>query len=97
VPVTSIIRTGDTAKIDLKVLSASNKGTLNEDASAMTGSWSQAGVGLPLNLQRRSQSAPPPTPPPGSQQGPSVISPDVLPDGISYSGAASENGWTARE
>lgn len=52
-PVTSISRAGDTVKLDLKVASVSYEGTLNKDASAMTGTWSQMGQSLPLNLQRK--------------------------------------------
>jgi len=53
VPVSSIARTGDTMKMDLKTVSISYEGTLNKDASAMTGSFSQGGANLPLNLQRK--------------------------------------------
>jgi len=53
VPVSSIARTGDTVKMDLKTVSISYEGTLNKDASAMTGSFSQGGASVPLNLQRK--------------------------------------------
>jgi enterochelin esterase family protein len=79
-PVTSITRTGDTVTLALKVLAASYQGRLNKDASAMTGSWNQAGVSQPLTMQRRLRSAPPPTPPVAMQRGSSVVSPEVSPD-----------------
>jgi uncharacterized protein len=49
----SIARTGDAVKMELKVLGASYEGTLNKDASAMTGTWSQGGGSLPLTVQRK--------------------------------------------
>jgi hypothetical protein len=52
-PVASIARTGDTVKMDLKVLSGSYEGTLNKDATAMTGTFTQGGMPLPLNMQRK--------------------------------------------
>jgi hypothetical protein len=52
-PVNSIARTGDTVKLDLKAVSISYEGTLNKDASAMTGNFSQGGGSLPLNLLRK--------------------------------------------
>jgi hypothetical protein len=52
-PVTSIARTGDSIKLDLKIISGSYEGALNKDASAMTGTFTQAGAPLPLNLQRK--------------------------------------------
>jgi len=52
-PVSSIVRTGDTVKLDLKTVSIAYEGTLNKDASAMTGNFSQGGGTLPLNLQRK--------------------------------------------
>jgi len=47
------VRTGDTVKLDLKTVSIAYEGTLNKDASAMTGNFSQGGGTLPLNLQRK--------------------------------------------
>jgi uncharacterized protein len=52
-PVTSIARTGDSVKLDLKVVSGSYEGTLNKDLSAMTGTFTQAGSPMALNLQRK--------------------------------------------
>jgi hypothetical protein len=52
-PVTSIARTGDAVKMDLKVISGSYEATLNKDGSAMTGTFTQAGTPMPLNLQRK--------------------------------------------
>jgi len=53
-PITSIARAGDTVKLDLKVISGSYEGTLNKDASAMSGTFQQGpGPGLPLTVQRK--------------------------------------------
>lgn len=52
-PVTSIARTGDTVKMDMKVISGSYEGTLNKDMSTMTGTFTQAGAPLPLTMQRK--------------------------------------------
>jgi hypothetical protein len=51
-PVASISRTGDTVKLDMKAVGCSYEGTLNKDATAMTGTFTQ-GDGVPLNLQRK--------------------------------------------
>jgi hypothetical protein len=51
-PVASVARTGDTVKLDMKAVGCSYEGTLNKDASAMTGTFTQ-GDGVPLNLQRK--------------------------------------------
>ena len=51
--VNSIARTGDTVKMDVKAVGGSYEGTLNKDASAMTGTWSQGGGSLPLTMQRK--------------------------------------------
>lgn len=51
-PVASIARTGDTVKMDVKAVGGSYEGTLNKDASAMTGTWSQGGGSIPLTVQR---------------------------------------------
>ena len=53
VPVASIARTGDTVKLEIKTVSISYEGTLNKDASAMTGNLIQMGMPVPLNLQRK--------------------------------------------
>lgn len=53
-PVTTISRDGDTVKLDIKAINGNYEGTLNKDASAMTGKWSQGGMpGLPLNVERK--------------------------------------------
>ena len=52
-PVAGIARTGDTVKLDLKAIGGSYEGTLNKDASAMTGTFTQGGSGIPLNLERK--------------------------------------------
>jgi hypothetical protein len=53
VPVASIARTGDIVKVDMKAVGCSYEGTLSKDASAMTGTFSQGGGSVPLNLQRK--------------------------------------------
>jgi hypothetical protein len=52
--VNSIARTGDTVKMEVKTVGGSFSGTLNKDASAMEGTWSQGGGTLPLTVQRKS-------------------------------------------
>jgi uncharacterized protein len=52
-PVASIARTGDTVKLDMKTVGMSYEGTLNKDASAMTGTLTQAGNPMALNMQRK--------------------------------------------
>ena len=52
-PVNSIARTGDTVKMEVKTVGGSYEGSLNKDASAMTGTWSQGGGSLPLTMQRK--------------------------------------------
>ncbi len=51
-PVASIARTGDKVKLDMKQIGCAYEGTLNKDASAMTGTFTQ-GDSIPLNLQRK--------------------------------------------
>jgi hypothetical protein len=51
-PVASISRMGDTVKLDMKAIGCSYEGTLNKDASAMTGTFTQ-GDGVPLTMQRK--------------------------------------------
>jgi hypothetical protein len=51
-PVASISRTGDTVKLDMKAFGCSYEGTLNKDASAMTGTFTQ-GDSVPLTMQRK--------------------------------------------
>jgi hypothetical protein len=53
-PVAGISHTGDTVKLDLKVLSGSYQGTLDKDASTMTGTFTQGSMpGMPLTMQRK--------------------------------------------
>ncbi|MGA2590515.1 MAG: hypothetical protein ABSH32_11400 [Bryobacteraceae bacterium] len=54
IPITTIARTGDSLKIDVKAVGGSYEATLNKDASTMTGTWSQGGGSLPLTVQRKS-------------------------------------------
>lgn len=51
---TSIARTGDKVKMDLKVINGGFEGTLNKDLTSMTGTWSQGPGSLPLTLTRKS-------------------------------------------
>ncbi len=51
--VNSIARTGDTVKLDVKIVGGTYEATLNKDASAMTGTWSQGGQQNPLTMQRK--------------------------------------------
>jgi hypothetical protein len=46
-------RTGDTVKLDVKAIGGVYEGTLNKDASAMAGTWTQGGGSLPLSEQRK--------------------------------------------
>jgi hypothetical protein len=39
--------------MEVKTVGGSYEGTLNKDASAMTGTWSQGGGSLPLTMQRQ--------------------------------------------
>jgi uncharacterized protein len=52
-PINGISRTGDTVKLDLKTISGSYEGTLNKDASSMTGTFTQGGAAMPLTVQRK--------------------------------------------
>jgi hypothetical protein len=49
----SISRTADSIKLDVKTIGGSYQGTLNKDASTLTGTWTQMGNNLPLSLQRK--------------------------------------------
>jgi len=51
VPMGPISRTGDAVKIEVKSIGGSFEGTLDKDATKMTGTWSQGGGSLPLTLQ----------------------------------------------
>lgn len=51
--ISSIARTGDTIKLEVKTVGGSFEGKLNKEASAMTGTWSQGGGNLPLTLQKK--------------------------------------------
>lgn len=53
IPITSITRTSDSVKLDVKAVGGTYEGTLNKDASSMTGTWRQRGGELPLSLNRR--------------------------------------------
>jgi hypothetical protein len=49
----SISRAGDSVKLEVKTIGGSYQGTLNKEASTLTGTWTQMGNGLPLTLQRK--------------------------------------------
>ena len=49
----SISRTADSVKVEVKTIGGSYQGTLNKDASTLTGTWTQMGNSLPLTLQRK--------------------------------------------
>jgi len=51
--VNTMARTGDTVKLDVKAIGGVYEGTLNKDASAMAGTWTQGGGSLPLSVQRK--------------------------------------------
>jgi len=52
-PITSIARTGDTGKLDVKIIGGGFEGTLSKDGATLTGNWSQGGGTLPLTIQRK--------------------------------------------
>jgi len=56
-PISGISRTGDTVKLDLKIVGGGFEGTLSKDGATMTGTWSQGGGGLPLTVQRKKAGA----------------------------------------
>jgi hypothetical protein len=39
--------------LDLKTIGGSYEGTLNKDASSMTGTFTQGGGGMPLTVQKK--------------------------------------------
>jgi uncharacterized protein len=53
IPITSMSRTGDTVKLDVKMIGGGYEATINKDASSMTGTWKQGPGTLPLTLQRK--------------------------------------------
>lgn len=53
IPITTISRTGDAVKVEVKAVGGSYEGTLDKEASAMKGTWSQGGGSLPLTIQRK--------------------------------------------
>jgi hypothetical protein len=56
-PVSSISRQGDAVKLDLKTVSGSYEGTLNKEATTLTGTFTQGGANLPLTLERKKSEA----------------------------------------
>jgi hypothetical protein len=53
IPITTIARTGDSINLDVSAITGSYEGTLNKEASAITGNWSQGGGTLPLKIERK--------------------------------------------
>jgi hypothetical protein len=53
IPITSIARTEDSVKLDVKAVAGSYEGKLDKEASTLTGTWTQGGGTLPLTLQRQ--------------------------------------------
>lgn len=52
-PISTITRTDDKIKLDLKTMSIAYEGTLNKDASVVTGTFTQGPGSLPLTLTRK--------------------------------------------
>ena len=52
-PISGISRTGDKIKLDLKIISGSFEGTLDKDASSITGTFTQGPGTMPLTIQRK--------------------------------------------
>lgn len=53
IPITTIARTADTVKMDVKAVAGAYEGTLDKEAATLTGTWSQGGGTLPLKLERK--------------------------------------------
>jgi hypothetical protein len=51
-PLTDVIQKGSAVEFQLKFVSAAYKGTLNKEASEITGEWNQGGTGMPLTLKK---------------------------------------------
>jgi hypothetical protein len=52
-PISSISRTGDTVKLEMKTIGGSFEGTLDKDASTMKGALTQGGANMPLTMERK--------------------------------------------
>ncbi|HLY20363.1 MAG TPA: hypothetical protein VKR61_24220 [Bryobacteraceae bacterium] len=52
-PVGSISRAGDSVKLDMKAIGLLYEGTLDKEASTLTGKMTQGGMPMPLNLKRK--------------------------------------------
>jgi len=53
IPITSMARTGDAGKLDVKAVAGSYDATLSKDKTSMTGTWSQGGGSLPLTIHKK--------------------------------------------
>jgi pimeloyl-ACP methyl ester carboxylesterase len=56
-PVTKVTREGSSLKLELKQIGGVFEGTISKDLASVTGTWSQAGNNLPLQLKRVKDSA----------------------------------------
>ncbi len=52
-PINRISRTGDTVKLDLKIVGGSFEATLDKDATTMKGTFTQGGGSMPLTVERK--------------------------------------------
>ncbi|MFN7993214.1 MAG: hypothetical protein U0Q18_06420 [Bryobacteraceae bacterium] len=53
IPITSIARSGDTVKLDVKAVAGAYDASLSKDTKSMTGTWSQGGGSIPLTIQKK--------------------------------------------
>jgi hypothetical protein len=77
-PITTLAFKSSTVKLEWKLLNASFEGTMNKDATQMSGNWTQGGRTFPLVFERTDQ---PPTASPSKEQlsfdTPPADSPDI--------------------
>ncbi|MBZ5634637.1 MAG: TIGR03435 family protein [Acidobacteriia bacterium] len=68
IPATTFTRNGSTVKMTIAALNGTYEGKLNADGNSITGTWTQGGPALPLNLTRATPETawtiPEPPPPP---------------------------------
>jgi len=55
IPINNIARTGDSVKMDVKMIGGSYQATMDKDAATLTGTWSQGGGEMPLVLKRKAE------------------------------------------
>lgn len=53
IPVTTVTRSGETLRMELKSIGGTFEGKISSDKSGIEGTWTQAGRSFPLTLQRR--------------------------------------------